>query len=71
MSSNNKKEIIIDIDAKGNCSIEGKNFVGPECLSFIGEIQECIGDTRAKTTKPEFRQREQYRGRDKETNCGR
>lgn len=65
------KEIIINIDENGDCSMEGKEFVGPECLSFIGEIQECIGDTHRKTTKPEFRQREQARGRDRETNCGR
>ena len=62
------KEIIIDIDENGDCSMEGKDFVGPECMSFIGEIQECIGDTRGKTTKPEFRQRQQSRGRDQEIN---
>lgn len=62
------KEIVIDIDAEGNCSMEGKDFVGPECMSFINEIQECIGDTHAKDTKPEFRQRQQSRGRDREIN---
>ncbi|KKL25555.1 hypothetical protein LCGC14_2404100 [marine sediment metagenome] len=64
------KEIIIDINEDGDCSIEGKGFVGPECATFIGEIQECIGDTLTKTTKPEFRQREQSRGRDREINRG-
>jgi len=62
------KEIIIDIDENGDCSMEGKEFVGPECMTFIGEIQECIGDSHTNTTKPEFRQREQTRGRDKEIN---
>lgn len=62
------KEIIIEIDNDGNCSMEGKDFVGPECMSFISEIQECIGDTRTKNTKPEFRQREQARKRDREIN---
>ena len=62
------KEIIIDINENGDCAIEGKDFVGPECLSFVSEIQECIGDTHAQTTKPEFRQREQSRKRDREVN---
>ena len=62
------KEIIIDIDKDGNCSVDGKNFIGPECQTFIGEIQECIGDTLAKTTKPEFHQREQTREQDRERN---
>jgi len=59
------KEIIIDIDENGDCSMEGKDFVGPECLSFISEIQECIGDTHSNKTKPEFRQREQSRRQDR------
>lgn len=62
------KEIIINIDENGDCSMEGKDFVGPECMSFISEIQECIGDTSSKTTKPEFRERQQSRGRDMEIN---
>lgn len=62
------KEIIINIDENGDCWIDGKNFVGPECMNFISEIQECIGDTCAKTTKPEFRQREQAKRQDREIN---
>jgi len=29
-----QKEVIIDIDPDGNCSIEGNGFVGPECAKF-------------------------------------
>ena len=64
------KEIIIEINEDGDCSVEGKDFIGPECSNFVREIQECIGDTRATTTKPEFRERQQSRGRDREINRG-
>lgn len=52
-----KKQIVIDIDHEGNCSIEGEGFVGPECSHFIEEIEEALGDRISQTDKPEYSQR--------------
>lgn len=48
------KEIVIDIDQNGNCSVDGKGFVGAECQKFIGEIQKTIGCVRSKKIKQEY-----------------
>ena len=52
-----QKEVIIDIDPDGNCSIEGKGFVGPECGKFLAEIEEVLGTDAVHTDKPEYTQR--------------
>ena len=52
-----QKQIIIDIDIEGNCSIDGEGFVGPECGHFLGEIQEALGERVSQKDKPEYRQR--------------
>ena len=52
-----KKQIVIDIDQEGNCSIDGEGFVGPECSHFIGEIEEALGKRVSQKDKPEYRQR--------------
>ena len=52
-----KKQIVIDIDPEGNCSIDGEGFVGPECSHFIGEIEEALGKKVSQKDKPEYRQR--------------
>lgn len=59
------KHIIIDIDNEGNCSIDGKGFVGAECSKFIGEIQQELGHTKTQQTKPEYRARETRSNRQK------
>ena len=51
----NRKQIIVDIDEDGNCSIEGKGFIGPECDKAISEIEKALGDTTRSTKKPEYR----------------
>ena len=53
-----QKQIIIDIDSDGNCSIDGKGFVGPECGHFLNEIQESLGVQISQKDKPEYRQRQ-------------
>ncbi len=52
-----QKQIIIDIDNNGNCSVDGEGFVGPECSHFLNEIQEALGVEISKKDKPEYRQR--------------
>jgi len=52
-----KKQIVIDIDPEGNCSIDGEGFIGPECSSFIGEIEEALGKRVSQKDKLEYRQR--------------
>jgi len=52
-----QKQIIIDIDSEGNCSIDGEGFVGPECSNFIGEIEQALGQCVTQKDKPEYHQR--------------
>jgi len=58
-----QKKVIIDIDEKGNCLVEGKNFIGPECSHFIEEIEESLGERISQTDKPEYCQRAIVRDR--------
>ena len=53
-----QKKVIIDIDPDGNCSIEGKGFVGPECGHFMEEIEEVLGTKTSEQNKPEYDQRQ-------------
>lgn len=53
-----QKQIIIDIDPEGNCSIDGEGFVGTECAHFLGEIEEALGKRISQRDKPEYRQRQ-------------
>lgn len=48
------KTIVIEIDHKGDVSINGDGFVGPECQRFIEEISSCIGGTTSSTKKKEY-----------------
>jgi len=50
----NNKRIIIDIDEKGNISIDGQGFIGTECKSFLKEIADNIGNTINSTKKKEY-----------------
>jgi len=52
-----QKQIVIEIDPDGNCSIDGEGFIGPECSSFIGEIEEALGKRVSQKDKLEYRQR--------------
>lgn len=52
-----QKKVIVEIDGEGNCSIEGKGFVGPECSHFLTEIEEALGQQTSIKDKPEYRQR--------------
>lgn len=58
-----QKQIVIDIDPNGNCSIDGEGFVGPECSHFIGEIEEALGKRVSQKDKPEYHQRCTVRNR--------
>lgn len=51
---NRDKKITIDIDEVGNISIEGENFQGPECDTFIKEIGKEIGTIKSSTKKKEY-----------------
>lgn len=52
-----QKQIVIDIDSEGNCSIDGQSFQGTECSHFINEIQESLGQQISIKDKPEYKQR--------------
>lgn len=52
-----QKKIIIEIDPKGDCSIDGEGFVGPECATFIGEIEKSLGHVTSRRNKKEFKQK--------------
>jgi len=64
-----RKQIVIDIDAEGNCSIEAQNFVGPECEKYIKEVEQALGSTTSSKTKPEH-QRRAATGRDRDLQRG-
>jgi len=51
------KEIVIEIDENGDCSVEGKGFSGPECDKNIQEIERALGERTSVQHKPEYRQR--------------
>ncbi len=61
-----QKQIVIDIDIDGNCSIEGEGFVGLECGHFLEEIEEALGTRTTQTDKQEYHQRQVTRGRDRQ-----
>jgi hypothetical protein len=61
-----KKQVVIDIDKDGNCSIEGENFVGTECSHFISEIEESLGKQTSQRDKPEYRQRQTIKSRNRQ-----
>jgi hypothetical protein len=52
-----QKQIVIDIDANGNCSIDGEGFQGTECAHFISEVEHALGEQTLQRDKPEYRQR--------------
>lgn len=60
-----KKQVVVEIDEEGNCSIDGQGFVGPECQKFIGEIESDLGVRTSTTQKAEFRQRTAIRQRER------
>lgn len=56
------KKIIIDINENGDCTIEGKGFVGPECESLIKEVEQALGKRISATNKPSHSRRQTIRG---------
>ena len=49
-----RKQIIIDIDNNGNCSIDGQGFHGAECDALIKEIEHGIGQSTKRNRKREY-----------------
>jgi hypothetical protein len=50
----NNKKIIVDISETGDVSVEGFDFVGPECEIFAKEISSALGTTKNFTKKKEY-----------------
>ena len=48
------EEIVIDIDAKGNVTVEGKGFSGPECKTLTKDLEAALGKVEKTVTKPEY-----------------
>lgn len=49
------KEIIIKIWPDGSrVELEGKNFVGRECVDFFGPIQKALGEIEKEKKLPEY-----------------
>ncbi len=61
----NKKQIVIEIDKDGNCTIDGENFQGTECDRFISEIERALGKTTHSVKKAEYNQRVNTRQRER------
>lgn len=38
-----EKEVVVEIDENGNCSIEAVGFVGPACEKVVNEIVAELG----------------------------
>ncbi len=53
----NKKEIVININEQGDCSLEANGFFGPECEKLMGEIEKALGVVVSSKKKPEYCQR--------------
>ncbi len=66
-----RKQIVIDVDPEGNCSIDGIGFVGVECSHFIDEIQKSLGKQTSIKNKPEYKQRRKTRDRNRQLEGGR
>jgi len=52
------KSVVIEFDENGDCSIEGRGFVGPACDKALGEIETALGQASGRTEKPEYTQRQ-------------
>lgn len=50
----NNKKIVVDISEKGDVSINGEGFVGPECHNLIKEIGDAVGAPTSSTRKKEY-----------------
>jgi hypothetical protein len=48
------QEIVIDVSANGDVTIEGKGFDGPECKKLTKELEEAVGVVTHTTIKPEY-----------------
>lgn len=48
------EEIVIDIHPNGDVTIEGKNFVGPECKAITKALEADFGEVTRVEEKPEF-----------------
>jgi hypothetical protein len=49
------QEVIIEIDERGNATIEAKGFEGAECKLLTKAIEDALGDVEKVVEKPEFR----------------
>ncbi|EAZ90046.1 DUF2997 domain-containing protein [Crocosphaera chwakensis] len=52
-------EIIINVDANGNFTIEVKGSSGGNCLSLTKPLEEALGGVDNREFKPEYRQNSQ------------
>lgn len=48
------QEIWIDIDDKGNVTVEGKGFEGADCEAATRELEAAVGDVEKRMKKPEY-----------------
>lgn len=59
------KQIVVEVDESGNCSIDGQGFTGTECDKFLSEIENALGVSTKREKKPEYRQVQRNRQREK------
>ena len=52
------KEIIIEVDPKGNVNLEAIGFKGGTCEAALEPIEQAIGEVASRKRKPEFYQKE-------------
>jgi len=62
-----EKKIVVEIDEKGDCSIDGQGFSGAECDFFMAEIEDALaGEITTNEKKPEYEQTRKIVNRNKQ-----
>ena len=54
-----KKQIIVDIDADGAITVEGKGFKGASCTLATKAFEDALGKVTKRTNTSDFYQKEE------------
>ena len=53
------EEILIEIGANGEVTVEGNGIVGPDCVKLTEALEDALGDVTKRTKKAEYSQARQ------------
>lgn len=48
------EEILIEFDANGDMTVEGKNISGSDCVALTEEIEKAVGTVAKRVLKPDY-----------------